>query len=505
MTLFPIIHHPSPIIVNYKQESFNQFQVKGDIKLLKSHKLWSNFEEISNIYRESGHNKEISDYLKNKFQKAGFKVEQKADGTICAQRKLNKEKNNAIILQAHMDMVGISADGNSKKPIKLTEKDGWLYANDRTLGADNGIGIAAMLAIAEDPQFKDCPLEMIATTDEETNMIGAAALLEKDFYGKYLINLDTEEEGIIIKGCAGIAKFEINEKIKMSECNSHDYSKISIKITGCNGGHSAEIKEDSLNPIKILLSEIATNNLSLISFSGGERPNAIPRDANAEILVPVSKEKEVLKKIEGELEIIKAFNITKNPNFKYNINSVNAAIGTAYIETEFQKKLLSNLNDIPTGLLSKFEDNGLTKTSQNFGILNIQDGTISAQIMGRSSDKKEGRELAKKTSQILSNIFDKQIEPVDRTPIWQPKETSVLEETAVKAYCIISQEIKPIVRVEHGGLEPAIFTQKVPCIEQISIGPTIEDPHSIQERVKIDTVVPFYKWLCKILELLSKH
>lgn len=122
----------------------------------------------------------------------------------------------------------------------------------------------------------------------------------------------------------------------------------------------------------------------------------------------------------------------------------------------------------------------------------------------RSSDL-EGRELAKKTSQILSNIFDKQIEPADRTPIWQPKETSVLEETAVKAYCIISQEIKPIVRVEHGGLEPAIFTQKVPCIEQISIGPTIEDPHSIQERVKIDTVVPFYKWLCKILELLSKH
>lgn len=501
--MIPIIPPPQ-VIVAYAPENFHQISFKGDTKVVESHKIWSGFEEISNIYRESGHNKEISDYLKKRLQKSGFKVEQKEnDGTIVATRGLNQNHNNAVILQAHMDIVAISEDGNPKKPIQTHIKDGWLYANNRTLGADNGLGVAAILAIADDAKFKNYPLEMIITTDEETGMDGARKLNAKDFYGKYLINLDSEEYGNITKGCAGIAQFNVTENMKMNALESNDYKKISISLKGARGGHSAEITPDCLNPIKVLLSELKDQDIKLISISGGERYNAIPRDAYAEFLIQKSKSEVFEKKLNTDLAQIKEEKLAKNPNFEYSISSEDAKSGIKYVDSEFQTRTFEALNAIPIGLLIKFEDNGCTKTSQNLGVLKISDGTFNTIIMGRSSDKKEKQELSEKTSAILSKFLGKQISLSDSTPIWQPQSESVLEKTAVKALFEVSDGQKAIVKVEHGGLESAIFTEKVPNLEQISIGPTIEEPHSIQERVKIDTVVPFYDWLCRILELLK--
>lgn len=495
---------PQQIIVEYSHKVFHPISFIGDIKVVQSHKIWSDFAEISNIYRESGHNQEISDYLKKRLQKSGFKVEQKEnDGTIVATRGLNQTHNNAIILQAHMDIVAISKDGNSKKPIQTHIIDGWLYANERTLGADNGLGVAAILAIADDTRFKNYPLEMIITTDEETGMDGARKLNAKDFYGKYLINLDSEEYGDITKGCAGIAQFNVTEKIKMRPLESNDYKQISISLKGARGGHSAEITPDCLNPIIVILSELNDEDIKLVSISGGERYNAIPRDAQAEILIPKSKAEAFLEKLNANLAKIKEEKLAKNPNFEYKISSEDAKSGTKYIDQEFQTKMFKAFNSIPIGLLSKFDDNGCTKTSQNLGILKISDGTFSTIIMGRSSDKKEKQELTDKTSVILSELVSKQVSLSDSTPIWQPQPESTLEKAAVKALAEVSNGQKATVKVEHGGLESAIFTEKAPYLEQISIGPTIEEPHSIQERVKIDTVVHFYDWLCKILELLK--
>lgn len=501
--MIPIIPPPQ-VIVAYATKNFHPISFRGDIKVVQSHKIWSDFTEVSNIYRESGHNQEISDYLKNRLEKSGFKVEQKEnDGTIVAIRGLNQTYNNAVILQAHMDIVAISEDGNPKKTIQTHIKDGWLYANDRTLGADNGLGVAAILAIADDERFKNYPLEMIITTDEETGMDGARKLNAKDFYGKYLINLDSEEYGNITKGCAGISQFNVTEKIKMRPLESNDYKKISISLKGARGGHSAEITPDCLNPIKVLLSELNTEDIKLISISGGERYNAIPRDAYAEFLIPKSKSETIEKKLNADLEKIKEEKLEKNPNFEYSISSEDAKSGTKYIDSEFQTKMFKALNAIPIGLLSKFDDNGCTKTSQNLGILKISDGTFSTIIMGRSSDRKEKQELSEKTSAILSKFLGKQISLSDSTPIWQPQPESILEKAALKALAKVSNGQKATVKVEHGGLESAIFTEKKPDLEQISIGPTIEEPHSIQERVKIDTVVPFYDWLCQILKLLK--
>lgn len=493
---------PMPIAAVHKD--VKQINFQGAQKLLESHKIWSNFGEISDIYRESGHNKQISLYLVKKLKKAGFVVKVKdGDGTICATRGLNSAQNNAVILQSHMDVVAISKDGDPKKPIKMHLKNGWLYANERTLGADNGIGMSAMITVAEDSKFKKYPLEMIFTTDEETGMNGARLLKPEDFHGKYLINLDSEEYGEIIKGCAGISQFSLKEKINTISLNESGYKKIKIHLTGARGGHSAEVTPESLNPIKILISEMKDiKGLKLVSLSGGERYNAVPRDASAEFLIPTDSEKQVKNKIEASFAEMKKQKLSNNRDLDYSIASQDAQLGTKYLESDFQQKMFQALAEIPSGLLTKFEDNGCNKTSQNLGIIKISDGNFEVEIMGRSSDKKEGQELQENTSKILSNLFEKQIKPVDTTPIWEPQKASILEDAAVKAYSNVSGGKKPITKIEHGGLESAIFMKTRPDIEQISIGPTIKEPHSIQERIKVGTVVPFYNWLTQILQLL---
>lgn len=502
--MIPIIHYPTSTVIAYHHSKCSQISTQRSIKMFETQKIWTNFEEISKIYRESGHCKEISDYLKKRLIKGGYEVEQKEDGTICAAKNVDKAKNNAVILQAHMDIVSISADKNPTKPIETHVKDGWLYANDRTLGADNGIGVATMLSIAEDERFKNYPLEMIITTDEETNLIGAKKLVPTDFYGKYLINLDSEEYGVITKGCAGIKDFKIKEKINIQTLERDDFVKVTIHISDAKGGHSAEVNEFTINPIKILISELKDKKVNLVSFSGGERMNAVPRETKAEVLVPKQNADKFIKAVNLDLEKIKKENIAENPKLKYSINFEDAKIGTKYVASDFQPKLLNALDSIPSGLFTQFEDSHCNKTSQNIGILKISNGEFYTEIMGRSSDIKEGQDVASKTEKILSELFEKKVKITNITPIWEPKPESFLESVTIKAFFDISGN-KPKVQVEHGGLEPAVFAETKPDFEQVSIGPTIKDPHSVKERVKIDTVAPFYEWLTRVLELLQKN
>lgn len=496
---------PPPAIIAPVNKNNHQVNFKGDLKLLEHNKVWQNFVEISKIYRESGHMGEISEYIQKRMHKAGFEVRHiPNDGTVIATRGLNAQKDNAIILQSHMDIVGVSADKNSKKPIEFHEKDGYVYANDRTAGFDDGIGVADMLTIADDPKFEKYPLQMIFTTDEETGMDGANLLQSGDFHGKYLINLDSEKSNELVIGCAGIKEFEVKEPIPSEILTSGDYKKLTVSLGGASGGHSADIKPTSLNPIKTLISEFkAIDTIGLVSLKGGEVFNSVPTGARAEILVHKKDEEAVLKRLSEHLATLKEQKIASNPEFSYEISSEDASIGTQYIEPQFQEKLLGALDSVPVGLLSKFEDNGSSKTSQNLGVIDISGGQIKTTIMGRSSDEKERVDLEKRTEAILSDLFGKTIKTTDSTPIWQPRQGSLLQDAAIKAYSDVYGGKKPIVKVEHGGLETAVFVQKKPELDLVSIGPTIEAPHSVRERVKIDTIEPSYNWLERLIQILS--
>jgi dipeptidase D len=490
----------------------------GHLKNLEPARVWEIFEEITKIYRESGpnehsreNNKEISNYLVNKLKPLGFDIQQAQEGAgkynIIATRNVDKNKRNAIILQAHMDMVCISDDKNPKKPIKLKIDGDYLRANNRTLGADNGIGIAMAIAVAEDPKFSKLPLEIIFTVDEETGMYGAAAMNAGDLYGNKLINIDSEKYGEITIGCAGMDIFKEIRKVPVEPINSTDYKKITLSIKDAQGGHSGEdINKDRLNPIKAALAELNNyKDIRISSITGGEKPNSIPREVTIELLAPQKTANIIADNLINSLNSLKDNYKKTETNLKVNVQteSKNTPAETVVLKEDFQNKLLNILGkQLHSGMKSVYE-NGDTKTSQNLGILNLKGKDIELAVSMRSSEEDEKKELFNQTTAQLSELFDEPIKPFNSSPIWQPKHDSALTKLAAEAYKEIGIE-KPRVYTCHGGLENAQFAAKKPELDHISVGPTIHDPHTVNERINIPSVENFYKFLQLLLQKMSK-
>ncbi|MEW5820997.1 MAG: beta-Ala-His dipeptidase [Cyanobacteriota bacterium] len=490
----------------------------GELKNLKPQRVWQLFEEMTQIYRESGpsatnreNNKEISNYLVDKLNALGFEVEQVKEGSgkynIFATRNVDKSKNNAIILQGHMDMLCISDDKNPKKPIKLNVENDILRANNRTLGADNGIGLALALAIAEEHKFKDLPLQIVFTVDEETGMYGAAAMKPEDLKGHYLINIDSEKIGEITIGCAGMDTFKEVDDVRMIPVGDTNHRKITFLVKNASGGHSGEdINKGRLNPIREVLTELnSIPDIKLISVMGGEKPNSIPREVTVEILVPNTKINDVKKQLTEKYNLAKTKHAKTDPDLEFTIKSdpENAASTTKIVNQDFQEKLLRILGDeLHVGFKSAY-DNGDTKTSQNLGIVNLKDGKIELAVSMRSSDQHEKKEMYNKTVTQLSELFGKEIKPFNSSPIWEPKLKSPLTELAALAYKELGVT-NPRVYTCHGGLENAQFAKLKPDIDQISIGPDIYDPHTVKERIKISSVDTIYKFIENLLQKLKQ-
>lgn len=471
--------------------------------------IWEYFYEMSQIYRESGHNEEISNYLKAKLETLGFTVEQETDGlakyNIIATRNVDREKKNAIILQAHMDMVAVSADDNPKKPIKFIVDGDYLKANDRTLGADNGIGLAIALAVAEDKNFQDLPLQMLFTVDEETGLYGAEGIDKEDFHGNYLINLDSEEFGIVTMGCAAL--ISVNEKIPapMIKVDVTEFTPYKISITEASGGHSGmDIDKNRINPIREGMKLL--NNypeIKIVSLEGGQRFNSIPRDFHATILVD-KNDQETVTSIEESLNSIVSTYKETDPLLKANFQELSTSENTIKkaLEPDFQAKTTAIIaENLKNGLLSTYK-NGDSKTSQNIGIIKLENGYLTIVISLRSSDVKEKQELIEHTTSTLSTLAGNPVEPDRGSPIWQPIEGSELANLAVKAYQEVGVE-EAHTQVVHGGLENAIFAKTIPGIEQISVGPDIVDAHTITERVKISSVKDFYAYMQVLLQKIK--
>ncbi|MFA6988580.1 MAG: M20/M25/M40 family metallo-hydrolase [Candidatus Gastranaerophilaceae bacterium] len=515
---------------------------KGVLDGLEPKTVLKTFEEITQIYKESDHNEEISKYIAEKLKKANFTVEVKGleygkgQYTIVATRNVDKQKKNAVILQSHMDIVGVSvdekgkSDGNTKKPIileRVSEKINgktttliksktgeWLKAHNRTLGADDGLGVATMLSIAEDPKFKNTPLEMIFTTDEETGMYGAESIKLKDFYGRYLINMDSEKIDEITVGCAGVASYAEQKAVPMINIGDSNHKKVTISVNGANGGHSGvQIQEDHINPIKTVLSVLNDlPDIKLASIEGGTKFNAIPKDATATIYVPAQDLDKVIKKLNTDLNEAKQAHSVTDSNLTVNIKAEDftSSADEKVVDPNFQEKLFRIAGkQIKSELITTYDKDHIkeeknNKTSQNLGILKLKDGKFEIAVCSRSSDEKEALNLQKEVSSQLSELLDKQEVIVNASPIWQPKKDTLLEKFAVQAY----QEnigTKPVVQTCHGGLESAIFVQKAPFLEQISVGPTVKEPHTENERLELSTVKPFYDWMTTLIDKLENH
>lgn len=478
------------------------------IKDLKPEGIWKYFDEITKIPRASKKEEKIIDYLLNFGKSLGFETKKDQVGNVLITKPATPGKENipTIVLQSHIDMVAEKNKGTmhdfDNDPIKTIINGEWVKADGTTLGADNGIGVAAELAILASKDIEHGKIECLFTVDEENGLTGAFALQPGFFTGKILLNLDSEDEGEIFIGCAGggntTATFNY-QQIKASP----DSFFFKINVSGLKGGHSGtDIHLGRANANKILarfLWQTARKyELNLCEISGGNLRNAIPREAYAIASVPFGDKENIrvdlnifLQQIEEEFENVE-------PNLSITLESETEQ--TFVIDPKTSKKLLYSLYACPHGVLSMSKSMpGVVETSTN--LANIKMTNDNKIVIGTS--QRSSLESAKKDiMQMVESVFmlaDADVTYSDGYPGWKPNPQTKLLTIAKETYQQLYNK-DPHITAIHAGLECGLFLAKYPDLEMISFGPTIKDAHSPDEKMHIPSVEKFWNFLLGILK-----
>ena len=484
-----------------------------NIEKLYPEKVFHYFSEISKIPRASKKEKEISDWLVKFAKERKLKVIQDEHYNVIIKKKATEgyEDFSPLILQGHMDMVWEKNKDTefdfSTQGIELVIDGDFLKANGTTLGADNGIAVAYVLAILDSDDIKHPALEVVITTDEEDGMSGVVNLDFDEFDGKTLINLDTEEYGEVYVSSAGGTRTEIKFIFETKKIGN-GYTPISIEVKGLSGGHSgAEIHKNLGNSIKIL-SEVLYHlskryEMSLIHIDGGGKVNAIPREAVAEIAVKLDGDSidEFKKLTELAFEnILKDFKVSdKSPILAIEeIEEKN--LGISLGDT---LNIINFLHEVPNGVLEMSKHiEGLVETSINIGFISteIVDGNVKIRIksLARSMANDPLNKLVEEVTD-LTRKHDANIKIAASNPSWEYKEDSKIRELIAKSFKEITGN-EPVIKAIHAGLECGVFTQNIKGADVVSIGPNIYGAHTPEERMDIKSVGETWEWLLKILE-----
>jgi dipeptidase D len=484
----------------------NSKVMMSTVSQLEPVEVWDHFYQITRIPRPSGYEQKIIDYLV-KFawdKKLDHQVDQAGNLIIRKKASPGKEKSKGVILQSHVDMVPQKNSDKQhdfkKDPIEALIDGEWVRANRTTLGADNGIGMAVSLAVLGSETISHGPLEALFTISEETGMDGAFGLKKDALHGKIMLNLDSEEEGELFIGCAGGVDINISGHYGSQECN--DREAFRIKLEGLNGGHSGiDINlgrgNANLDLLRLLQNLGKKSDINLISFSGGNLRNAIPREAEAVISidrssVPVFKEdfaffSTAIKNAYGSAE--------KDLHFR----TESAETSDKCMNKKDQEHLLELILSSPNGVIKMSATMpDVVQTSNNTAVVNISEGNIDIKMLLRSSSDAEKEEYGKIISKHFSAIGVK-TELKGAYPGWLPDNRSDILRIAERSYRELFGK-EPKVKVIHAGLECGIIGSKYPGLDMISFGPTIKHPHSPDEKVHIESVGRFWEYLKKILE-----
>lgn len=470
-------------------------------------KLWEYFDEICQIPRPSKHEEKIVEWLLAFAEKHKLEAKRDKIGNVMISKPATPgmENKKTVVLQSHVDMVG--EKNNDKKhdffkdPIVAVRDGGWIKADGTTLGADDGMGMAAQLALLTANDVPHPALECLFTVDEETGLTGAFNLEEDFFDGRTLINLDSEDEGELFIGCAGgvdtLAHFT-----PVFEETPGGHTAIEIAVTGLKGGHSGDdIHKGIGNANKILvryLWQMAREyDFKVARLEGGNLRNAIAREASALGVVP-SKYKEEARVVLNMLthEVEQELRHT-DPGVKLLLGSTD--LPDRVFSPGFQKELINSLYACPHGVMAwSREIEGLVETSTNLASVKMLDDEILVTTSQRSSVESARIDIANMVESVFE-LGGARVEHSDGYPGWEPDMESPILEVAVSSYEKLFGA-KPEVKAIHAGLECGLFLQKYPDMDMISIGPTIKGAHSPDERVDIETVRKFWDHLLLILK-----
>jgi len=473
---------------------------------LKPESVWNYFDKIRQIPRCSKHEEKIVDYVLGAAKTLNLEAEKDKIGNVVIRKPGSPgyENHPAVCLQGHLDMVcEKNADvvhDFSKDPIKLKREGDYIKAQGTTLGADNGIGISVLLALAEGKDVKHPPLELLFTVDEETGLNGASNLTKDFLSSRKLINADSEELGTIYIGCAGggdtSIELPMGAKAKVEEMKG-----LNVKVKGLKGGHSGvDIHLGRANAIKCLarvLYNIACGQkIMLVEISGGNKRNAIPREASAAFLLEDRKKAlNVISKVEKELKD-EYEGIDENIEIEYNDYE-----GNEGYSKDSTTKLVSLLLSLPHGYLS-FNPHipKLVDTSTNLATVKTKGEKIIIGCNTRSSSN-SAMESVRDSLIASAELAGAKGKKSDSYPSWKPNISSELLRLAKDVYMEKFKK-EPEIKAIHAGLETAIIGQHFPGMDMISIGPQLEYPHSPDERLEISSIKPFWDYLVAILNKL---
>jgi len=478
-----------------------------EISHLQPAEVWHYFEQILAIPRISKNEQQIIAYLERFANEKNLDCQVDHVGNVLISKPASPgmEGRKGVILQSHVDMVGekngdVSHDF-SKDPIRPVIEGQWLKAEETTLGADDGIGVAASLAILASADIEHGPLECLFTVDEESGMTGALGLQGGFLKGSVLLNLDSEDEGEVFIGCAGGIDTVAQLKLKMKRTPRKNIA-LKIMVSGLKGGHSGdEIHKGLGNSIKILNRFLWNADqrfrVALANFEGGKARNAIPREASAIITVPATSLELVKVYFESFASIIRKELEAKEPEVQMELERVD--LPGQVIRRKQQRKIFNALNACPHGVVAmSHEIPGLVETSTNLASLRMIEGDIlEVMTSQRSSVETSRRDIADRMSSLF-RLMGAKVRHSSGYPGWKPNMDSEILGISKKVYRELFGE-DPQVKAIHAGLECGLFLQKYPDLDMVSIGPTIKGAHSPEERLDIPSVDKFWKFLIGML------
>jgi dipeptidase D len=477
--------------------------------MLLTDKVVAIFTEINQIPRGSGNEIAISNWLINLGKKFHWETYQDAYHNVILRVPGKKDLSHAevVIIQGHMDMVCVREDGVEhdflNDPISVIEAEGWLHADGTTLGADNGIALAIGLALAMEDGISHPPLELLFTSDEERGLIGAKSLSPGLLRGRFLINLDSDREGVFTVGCAGGKATHIKLPVAFekntdkSSCQSYE-----ISISKLSGGHSGvQIHERKPNAIHLLsrvLSELSKTPL-IYMLDGGTAHNIIPTHASVRFCYRDESEvKAVCQNIFATFE--KEYDDTETQML---LTWKKVEPADSYITAELSEKIVWLLMSLPHGVFSMSADvEHLVETSNNLAQVSISDDNLTVLLSQRSSLDSQNHFITKKI-EAIARLVGAEVYSGAGYPAWEPNWKSPLLKKAILVYEDLFQQ-EPVIEIIHAGVECGVLSEKYPDIQMLSLGPTIKNAHTYHEKVNVSDIEKILDFLLALFLEISK-
>ncbi|MFM1932112.1 MAG: hypothetical protein RL226_1415 [Bacteroidota bacterium] len=481
-----------------------------EIRQLEPKALWNCFADLNAIPRASKKEDQVISFVKSFGEKLGLETIEDSVGNVIIRKPgtIGYEHKSMVILQSHLDMVHQKNASTQfdfdREGIKMFIENDWVKADGTTLGADNGIGVASIMALLASDNIPHPPLEALFTIDEETGMTGALGLKGGLLKGSILLNLDTEDDDELTIGCAGGVDITGQGNYELED-TADEMTGFRLIVRGLTGGHSGmDIHRGRGNANKLmnrLLYKVhELYGVRISHLEGGSLRNAIPRESFAILAVPINQQESFKKHIADSAKLLKKEYHTTDPNLA--IELIAAELPKTVMQEEFQDRFIASIYSCPNGIYRMSPDiDGLVQTSNNIARIVAKDGEVSVMCLARSSSDTEKVDIGQSVSSSLE-LGGLTVTFSGSYPGWQPKPESEIVTLMRQLYGELFRG-EPKVLACHAGLECGILGTHYPHIDMVSFGPNIKGAHSPDERVQISSVQKFWGYLLETLKRIS--